>query len=80
MTPIRFAKIISIDGHEGTAHIQWFEHSSRTIMQEISDPMELFLCTNCDEIELKIICGKVPYKQLEPGQSAPPDNTVYYCR
>ena len=57
----RFAKIIYMNQRAGSLHVQWFEHSSRTFLKEISDPQELFLCNLCGDIDLKNIhvLGKV---------------------
>ncbi|KAH9932061.1 S-adenosyl-L-methionine-dependent methyltransferase [Epithele typhae] len=39
-----FAKIIYINQQNAELHVQYFEHSSKTILGEISNPQELFLC------------------------------------
>lgn len=48
-----------INGDTQTAHVQWLEHSSQTVMGEISDSKELFLNDLCDNIPLDTILGKV---------------------
>ncbi|THG98216.1 hypothetical protein EW026_g3934 [Hermanssonia centrifuga] len=54
-----FGRIVSINQRGRTAHIQWFEHASKTLLQEIHDPQELFMTEICDTLELRLIVGKV---------------------
>lgn len=39
-------------------HVQWFEHASKTVLQEISDPQELFLTELCDSVEISLVVDK----------------------
>lgn len=39
-------------------HVQWFEHATKTILQEISDPQQLFLTELCDDIEISLAVDK----------------------
>lgn len=55
----RFAKIVYINQQTKAFHLQWFEHASRTILQEISDPQELFLTELCDTMGIELIVDKV---------------------
>ncbi|CAL1693859.1 unnamed protein product [Somion occarium] len=52
------AKIISINKWDKQIHVQYFEHSSKTLLQEISDPQELFLTNTCANLEIPNILGK----------------------
>jgi len=52
-----------------TVHIQWFEHSSKTILQELGHPQELFLINQCDTQALRHIIGKVNTHYIKPDQS-----------
>ncbi|KAH9942756.1 S-adenosyl-L-methionine-dependent methyltransferase [Amylocystis lapponica] len=70
-----FAKIIYINQRQKRFHVQWFEHSSRTILEEISNPRELFLCPTCDDIDIQLVVAKVTVHQgilgldsLGPGE------------
>ncbi|KAI0095061.1 S-adenosyl-L-methionine-dependent methyltransferase [Irpex rosettiformis] len=53
-----FGRILYIDRKQKTAHVQWFEHASKTLLQEIHDPNELFLTETCGTIELWTILKK----------------------
>lgn len=64
----RFARIISIQMETRKAHIQWFEHSSQTLMDEISHPRELFVNQLCDNYPLREILGKVSVRSLQKGE------------
>ena len=70
-----------MDQQKKLFHVQWFEHSSKTILEGISDPRELFLCNLCGEIELvKIpILGKVSvYK--DPSAIKGVNFQGFFCR
>lgn len=63
------------------AHVQWFEHSSKTVMGEISDPQELFLNNLCDNIDLDTIVGKATVQKLNFTSNLPldlPHDHFYY--
>jgi len=78
----RFAKIIQINSDSQTAHVQWFEHSSKTAMGEISDAQELFLTDICDEVNLQCIVGKAKvhsYNFLSDFRPTIPHND-FYCK
>ena len=55
-------------------HVRWFEHSSRTMLGELSDPRELFLTDVCDKENLSIIAGKAEVIQLATDASPPPSD------
>lgn len=63
----RYAKIIYIDSQLKTLHVQWFEHSSQTILEDLGDPQELFLTDNCNDLPNRLVCGKVVANRLRPG-------------
>lgn len=65
----RLAKIIYIDGEDEMVHVQWFDHSSKTIMEQLGQPQELFLTMHCDTVAVKTIIGKVEAHYIAPGQS-----------
>jgi len=50
-------------------HVQWFDHSSKTIIEQLGQPQELFLTTHCDTIAITTIVGKVEAHYIAPGQS-----------
>ena len=52
-----------------TVHVQWYQHSSKTILQELGHTQELFLTNACDTQSLKHIVGKVNVHYIKPDQS-----------
>ncbi|KAG6331286.1 hypothetical protein ID866_7799 [Astraeus odoratus] len=64
-----FARIVYIDGEDETVHVQWFDHSSKTCMEQLGQPQELFLTNRCDTVPMKIIIGRVATHYIAPGQS-----------
>ncbi|KAG9313921.1 S-adenosyl-L-methionine-dependent methyltransferase [Chiua virens] len=64
-----FARIIQIHEGDETVHVQWFEHSSKTLLQELGNTRELFLTNTCDTQKLNLIIGKVEVRYIKPGQS-----------
>jgi DNA (cytosine-5)-methyltransferase 1 len=79
---LRFAKIIYIDSELQRAHVQWFEHSSKTAMCEISDPEELFLTDICDGLDLHCIVGKANVHQYDfkAGSRPAMSHHDFYCK
>ncbi|KAI8998552.1 S-adenosyl-L-methionine-dependent methyltransferase [Trametes punicea] len=74
-----FAKIIYIDQQQGQLHVQWYEHSSKTFLEEICDTQELFLCTTCDNICVKNVLGKaIVHKNSPAGAELGP--LEFFCR
>ncbi|KAF8963951.1 S-adenosyl-L-methionine-dependent methyltransferase [Flammula alnicola] len=71
----RFAKIMYIVMENRIAHIQWFNHGSKTLLGEFADPQELFLADHCDKIYLKDIVGKVKVHALRPDKPG-----EYFCK
>ncbi|KAI0686823.1 hypothetical protein BC835DRAFT_1309374 [Cytidiella melzeri] len=60
-----FGRILYINSHDETAHVQYFEHASKTLLQEIHEPSELFLTQTCGSIELKTILRKCTCHYVE---------------
>ncbi|GJE89469.1 S-adenosyl-L-methionine-dependent methyltransferase [Phanerochaete sordida] len=54
-----FAQIMYFNLKKKTVHLRWFEHSSKTVMQEIFDPHELFLTDICDDADVRALVGKI---------------------
>ncbi|KAH7886266.1 S-adenosyl-L-methionine-dependent methyltransferase [Phlebopus sp. FC_14] len=66
-----FAKIISINGEHETVHVQWFVHSSKTILEELGHPQELFLTDQCGTLDMNCIIGRVEAHYIDPTRPAP---------
>ncbi|KAF8559884.1 S-adenosyl-L-methionine-dependent methyltransferase [Imleria badia] len=64
-----FARIIHMNEEHETVHVQWFEHSSKTILQELGHSQELFLINQCDTQALTLIIGKVNAHYIKPDES-----------
>ena len=81
LTCLRFARIIYIDQERKQLHVQWYEHSSKTYLAEISDPQELFLCPLCGDIDLLAMqaLGKVIVhaSRPDPGRRLKP--LEFFC-
>lgn len=56
------------EDHE-TVHVQWFEHSSKTLAGELGHSQELFLTDVCDTLDLSNIIGTVRVHYIKPDQS-----------
>lgn len=69
---LRFARIVYINGDSETVHVQWLEHSSRTVMFELSDPQELFVNDLCSDICIDTIVGKVTVRKHDFSSTASP--------
>lgn len=79
----RFAKLVSISDNLGKkiAHVHWLEHSSKTYLEELSDPRELFMTQVCDSIPFADILGKVRCEETLVGDArhVTPES-FFYCR
>lgn len=62
---------------EPTAHVRWYEHGSRTILQETAHPYGLFALAECADIPVGSILGPCVVQHLKPGDEEPYD---YHCR
>ncbi|KAJ7665420.1 S-adenosyl-L-methionine-dependent methyltransferase [Mycena polygramma] len=69
-----FARIMyfNLDSHK--AHVQWLEHGSNIILEEMAHPQELFLTLLCEEIGW--IAGKITVGYLEE----PKKHDQYFIR
>jgi len=79
----RFARLISINDSLGKkmAHLHWFEHSSKTYMEEVSDPRELFMTQVCDDVLFSDILGKVLcWETLASCASYMGPELSFYCK
>lgn len=56
---LRFAKIIYIDNEVDRVHVQWLEHGSQILMEELAHPQELFYNDLCGSIPYSTVVGKV---------------------
>ncbi|KAH9901025.1 S-adenosyl-L-methionine-dependent methyltransferase [Cubamyces lactineus] len=72
-----FAKIIYIDQLERKLHVQWYEHGSKTFLQEICDPHELYLWPTCSLICVKNVLGKARVTSAPVENPGPLD---FFCR
>lgn len=58
-------------------HVQWFEHSSKTLLQEMAHPLELFALYECDDIAVGSVLGLVDVAHPDLNNLDP---NGYYCR
>ena len=65
----RFARVIYLNEEHENVHVQWFEHSSKTFLQELGHSQELFLTNQCDMQRIEHIIGKVDTHYIKPDQS-----------
>ncbi|KAI0324519.1 S-adenosyl-L-methionine-dependent methyltransferase [Cubamyces sp. BRFM 1775] len=72
-----FAKIIYIDQLKSELHVQWYEHGSKTFLQEICDPNELYLWPTCSPICVKNVLGKARVTAAPVENPGPLD---FFCR
>lgn len=63
-----FARLVYIDDQDEMVHVQWFDHSSKTCMEQLGNPQELFLTNRCDTVSMSIIIGKVQAHYIAPDQ------------
>ncbi|KAF9245635.1 S-adenosyl-L-methionine-dependent methyltransferase [Melanogaster broomeanus] len=61
-----FARIVSINGEHETVHVQWFQHSTRTFLEQLGDSQELYLTNQCDTLQMNMIIGRVEVHYIEP--------------
>ena len=55
-----FARITALwEADEKMFHAHWFSRGTDTILGETSDPLELFLVDECEDMNLNFIAGKV---------------------
>lgn len=66
--------MLSIRREDHTFHAQWFEHGSRTVLEEFAHPQELFLTNLCDDCHLSSVLEICSCSQREPG-----DRPKFFC-
>lgn len=76
---VRFGKIMYIIMENQVAHVQWFNHGSQTIIQELAHPQELFLSNDCGQVNLHDIVDKVTV-HMGPQGSLPSQPEEYFCK
>ncbi|KAH8099860.1 S-adenosyl-L-methionine-dependent methyltransferase [Cristinia sonorae] len=77
-----FGKIVFINQQTKQMHVQWFEHASKTILQEICNPRELFLTMTCSDVDVSLVAGKVIVRYTRPDPLVLPselDPFDYFC-
>ncbi|KAJ3571618.1 hypothetical protein NP233_g3648 [Leucocoprinus birnbaumii] len=72
-----FARIIYIKNEEQIAHVQWLEHASQTMLNELANSQELFFCKLCNPIPLGCLVAKAQV-HVNPAGSVKPDE--YFVR
>nr|VWP01255.1 Glucans biosynthesis glucosyltransferase H (EC [Ganoderma boninense] len=77
-----FGKIIYIDQKEKKVHVQYYDPSSKSYLQEISNSQELFLCPQlCGTLTLSSVLGKaVVHDDYCPENGDTLDPLHYFCR
>ena len=78
----RFGKVIYINQKEKSVHVQWYEHSSKTYLEDVSNSQELFLCPQfCGTIPLWSVLGKATvHHEYSPASGEVLDPLHYFCR
>ncbi|KAH9486450.1 DNA (cytosine-5)-methyltransferase 1 [Psilocybe cubensis] len=75
-----FAKIIYIMAESHQVHVQWFNHGSQTILNELAHPQELFLSDLCGHDTVNHIVAKVTVHYL-PNEVDPKVKAgEYFCK
>lgn len=72
-----FARIIYFKYDERMVHVQWLEHGSQIIFEEMAHPQELFLNVLCDDQAIRWIAGKV---SVVYAMEAPRKEGQYFIR
>ncbi|KAG1742724.1 S-adenosyl-L-methionine-dependent methyltransferase [Suillus paluster] len=66
-----FGKIVYINEEYENVHVEWFEHSTKTAMEQLGHPQELFLTNICSTVEFNLIVGKVSVQFVDPSKEMP---------
>ncbi|KAG0703678.1 S-adenosyl-L-methionine-dependent methyltransferase, partial [Suillus ampliporus] len=66
-----FGKIVYINEEYENVHIEWFEHSTKTAMEQLGHPQELFLTNICSTVDFDVIIGKVLVQFVDPSKEMP---------
>lgn len=64
----RFGKVLSIRRNSSKAHVQWFYHGCKTVLEELAHPQELFLSDECQSIDLKQILTSCEVRKVKAGE------------
>lgn len=67
----RFGKILYISDEFENIHVEWFEHSTKTAMEQLGHSQELFLTNICSTVEFDVIVGKVSVQFVDPSKEMP---------
>lgn len=66
-----FGKIICISDEFEHVHVEWFEHSTKTAMEQLGHPQELFLTNICSTVDFDLIIQKVSVQFVDPSKEMP---------
>ncbi|KAG1839477.1 S-adenosyl-L-methionine-dependent methyltransferase [Suillus tomentosus] len=66
-----FGRIMYISDEFENVHVEWFEHSTKTAMEQLGHPQELFLTNTCSTVEFDLIVGKVSVQFVNPSKDMP---------
>ncbi|KZT09519.1 S-adenosyl-L-methionine-dependent methyltransferase [Laetiporus sulphureus 93-53] len=73
-----FGHILWINQKSKQIHVQWFDHSSQSCLEEIGDPQELFLTDTCGTIDVsRVVCKATVHWKKQAADSARPSE--FYC-
>ncbi|KAJ7269358.1 S-adenosyl-L-methionine-dependent methyltransferase [Mycena haematopus] len=72
-----FARVVYFIVDSQKVHLQWLEHGTQIILQEMADPQELFLTMLCEDQPIVVIAGKI---SVVYSMSAPHKKTQYFIR
>uniref|UniRef100_A0AAY4B461 DNA (cytosine-5)-methyltransferase n=1 Tax=Denticeps clupeoides TaxID=299321 RepID=A0AAY4B461_9TELE len=68
--PLYLARITALwDGEEKMFHAHWFCRGTDTVLGESSDPLEIFLVDECEDMPLSYIHGKVNVLYKAPSEN-----------
>uniref|UniRef100_A0A6Q2Z553 DNA (cytosine-5)-methyltransferase n=1 Tax=Esox lucius TaxID=8010 RepID=A0A6Q2Z553_ESOLU len=69
--PLYLARITSLweDNHGKWFHAHWFCRGTETVLGESSDPLELFLVDDCEDMQLSYVEGKVNVMYKAPSNN-----------
>ncbi|TFK68239.1 S-adenosyl-L-methionine-dependent methyltransferase [Pluteus cervinus] len=73
-----FARIIWINYEDETTHVQWLEHGTTIMFEELAHPQELFLDELCETFSLKLIVAKVTVHCKPQDHSKIPMGEYFY--
>lgn len=87
----RFGEIIELfeDNGKKMVHIRWYDHASKTLIQEAHHPRELFATNLCESQQCRLISGKCVVERITPDNTpsevkvpqyaeGTPENRLFY--